>query len=81
MEQRKRGNAEDAGEQAPRARGKPRRYRVRVPAGLPEDIGQRVAELHAAAVLATTAGSQPPPQDDEEGTGDGRRAGTEEEDS
>ena len=81
MEQQKRGNAEDTGEEAAHAHGKPRRYRVRVPGGLPEDIGQRVAELHAAAVMATNAGPQTPSRDDEEGASDGRRAGTEEEDS
>ena len=81
MEQQKRGNAERAGEREPHARGKPRRYRVRVPGGLPEDIRQRVAELHAAAVMATNAGPQSPSRDDEEGASNGRRAGTEEEDS
>ena len=81
VDQQKRGNTEDAGERASQARGKPRRYRVHVASGLPEDIGQRVAELHAAAVLATTAGPQTPSRDNEEGTSDGRGARTEEEDS
>ena len=62
-------------------RGKPRRYRICVLGGLPDDIGQRVAELHAAAVLATTARPRPPSRDDQEGTSNGRRARTEEEDS
>ena len=79
-DQQKRGNTEDAGERASQARSRPRRYRVRVPAGLPEDLGQRVAELHAAAVMATTARPQTPSRDNEEGTSDGRGARTKEQD-
>ena len=63
---------------APRGPRRPRRYLVRVRGDVPDDLGLRVAELHAAA-LATTGGGPPPmsPNPEKSG-GDENRAGTEE---
>ena len=40
----------------PRGRRSPRRYHVCVRGAAPDDLGLRVAELHAAALMAARAG-------------------------
>ena len=79
MEPQQRKVSKELEEPALRGARRPRRYRVRARGDVPDDLGLRVSEIHAAA-LATMSGSPPPaaPKLEKSGIG-GTDAGTEEE--
>ena len=58
---------------------RPRRYQVRTRGTVPDDLGLRVTELHAAALALASASPPLPPRKRETSGAAGDDAGTEEE--